>query len=408
MHSRAFTGYSKTPTGKATKGSVVVLISNGRLQLRFRVNGKRYYLSTGYPDTKEHRKLAEAKARLIQSDIDLDRFDPTLTKYKPQPLPVTATELTPISTPRNQLSELWEQYTEFRRPQVAQTTLRIQYAAVASHIRRLPTQSLDDALEIRDSFLKTLTLDTTRRTITQISACCEWAVELGLITANPFRGMAEKIKVIKSSSNELDEIDPFTKEERDAIIAAFESHSTYSYYAPFVKFLFWTGARTGEAIALQWKHISRDFKTITFSESVSSQLKIRKDTKTHKARKFPCNAQLQELLKSIRPENPGSESLVFPARRGKEINSRHFIQNAWKGGHNRKGQNSHDGIVTKLVKEGKLKRYRTQYNTRHTFITHCLEERVSIPQIAKWVGNSPETILKHYAGIIAQVQVPEF
>ena len=124
MHSRAFTGYSKTPTGKATKGSVVVLISNGRLQLRFRVNGKRYYLSTGYPDTKEHRKLAEAKARLIQSDIDLDRFDPTLAKYKPQPLPLTATDLTPISTPKNQLSELWEQYTEFRRPQVAQTTIR--------------------------------------------------------------------------------------------------------------------------------------------------------------------------------------------------------------------------------------------------------------------------------------------
>ena len=78
------------------------------------------------------------------------------------------------------------------------------------------------------------------------------------------------------------------------------------------------------------------------------------------------------------------------------------------GGHKRKGQNSRDGIVTQLVKQGTVKRYRTQYNTRHTFITHCLEKRVSIPQIAKSVGNSPETILKHYGGIIAQVQVPEF
>ncbi len=407
MSSRAFTGYSKTPTGKAAKGAVVVLSSHGRLQLRFRVNGKRYYLSTGYPDTRDHRKLAEARARLIQSDIDLDRFDPTLDRYRPQSTPLAAVEVTPI-TPKTQLSELWELYTEFRRSQIAQTTLRIQYAAVASHVRRLPTQSLDDALEIRDFFLKKLTLDTTRRTITQISACCDWAVESALIAVNPFRGMAEKIKVIKSSSKELDEIDPFTKDERDAIVAAFEFHPVYSYYAPFVKFLFWTGARTGEAIALKWKHISRDFTTITFCESVSSQLKIRKDTKTHKARKFPCNSQLQTLLKSIKPGTADLESLVFPSKRGGEINSRHFIQNAWKGGQGRKGQISHDGIVTQLVKENKVKRYRTQYNTRHTFITCCLEERVSIPQIAKWVGNSPETILKHYAGIINKVLVPEF
>lgn len=130
------------------------------------------------------------------------------------------------------------------------TTIRIQYAAVASHIRKLTTQDLDDALAIRDYFLKTLTDDTTRRTITQISACCDWAVESSLIAINPFKSMAEKIKVIKSSSKELDEIDPFSQEERNAIIAAFEVHHSYNYYASFVKFLFWTGTCTGEAIAL--------------------------------------------------------------------------------------------------------------------------------------------------------------
>jgi integrase len=98
---------------------------------------------------------------------------------------------------------------------------------------------------------------------------------------------------------------------------------------------------------------------------------------------------------------------VFPAKRGGEINSRHFIQNAWKGGHRRKGQKIYDGIVTQLVKEGKVARYRTQYNTRHTFITMCLEAGVSVKQVADWVGNSPETIMKHYAGTIARVQVPE-
>ncbi|MGK7938041.1 MAG: site-specific integrase, partial [Xenococcaceae cyanobacterium] len=39
--------YSQTPTGKASKGSVVIINSNGRLQLRFSYCGKRHYISIG-------------------------------------------------------------------------------------------------------------------------------------------------------------------------------------------------------------------------------------------------------------------------------------------------------------------------------------------------------------------------
>ena len=86
---------------------------------------------------------------------------------------------------------------------------------------------------------------------------------------------------------------------------------------------------------------------------------------------------------------------------------RDTLNRAWKGYKNRHG-NQIDGIVTQLVKQGKVERYRCQYNTRHTFITMALEAKVSIPQLAKWVGNSPEVIMKHYAGTLRQVQVPEF
>jgi integrase len=73
--------YSKTPTGKASKGSVQILVSNGRLQLRFRFGGRRHYLSLGYSDTAVHRKLAEARARQIELDILSGNFDQSLTKY---------------------------------------------------------------------------------------------------------------------------------------------------------------------------------------------------------------------------------------------------------------------------------------------------------------------------------------
>jgi len=60
------------------------------------------------------------------------------------------------------------------------------------------------------------------------------------------------------------------------------------------------------------------------------------------------------------------------------------------------------------VRAGKVERYRPQYNTRHTLIAQCIEAGVSPVQVAKWVGNSPEIIMTHYAGTLRRVQVPEF
>lgn len=56
---------------KASKGTVVVEKFRDRLRLRWRVSGERYSLSLGLEDTQENRKLAEAKAKQIESDITL-------------------------------------------------------------------------------------------------------------------------------------------------------------------------------------------------------------------------------------------------------------------------------------------------------------------------------------------------
>lgn len=84
--------------------------------------------------------------------------------------------------------------------------------------------------------------------------------------------------------------------------------------------------------------------------------------------------------------------MVFPSHRRREINAKAFLETVWKGRLYIGKQV--DGIVTGLVKEGKVERYRCQYNTRHTFILMMLEAHVSPAQVAKWVGNSP---FRHYA-----------
>lgn len=62
--------YSKTLTGKVSKGSAQIITSHDRLQLRFRFAGKRYYLWLGFPDSTTNRKLAKKLERQSQMDND--------------------------------------------------------------------------------------------------------------------------------------------------------------------------------------------------------------------------------------------------------------------------------------------------------------------------------------------------
>ncbi|WP_250123640.1 tyrosine-type recombinase/integrase [Chroococcidiopsis sp. CCMEE 29] len=380
-------------------GTVGVESYRGKLRLRMPrtlFGGKQKYVYTRLDDDNEGWHEAYSRAMRIESDIRKGVFDFSLKTYQPR-----RPELTILTSQRLTLLELWDKYSEYRRSQVAETTFKVNYQLrYRNAIAELPTQRLQDAILIRDYLLRNKTAATAKQLLVQFNACCNWAVKSQLIKENPFSGMASDLRVIRSSRE--DSIHPFTPAERDAIIQAFEEHPHYQHYTPFVKFLFWTGCRTSEAVGLRWGDVNQGCTLITFSSVISKN--TRKGTKTGKSRKFPCNQQLQSLLQSVRPSKPEPDSLVFPNPIGNPINPAVFLHNAWSGDES-KGK---IGIVTQLVKEGKVERYRPQYNTRHTFITMTLEMGVSPTQVGRWVGTSTETISRHYAGVIRQLQVPEF
>lgn len=385
--------YSNVKTGKASKGSVQIKSSNNRLQLVFSFGGKRHYLSTGYPDTPQHRKLAKMKASEIEKDILYERFDPTLEKYKPKSTLTTITPVTPIFTPKPSLAELWSKYVEWKRPQCAPSTMKNQYQAYSSYLNRLPSHNLERANEIQDYVLQSIPLKSAKRFIMALNACCQWAIKSGLITENPFYGMAGEIKLSKSEKAD-DDINPFSLAERDKIIQAFRCDRYYKFYAPLVEFLFNTGARPSEAIALQWKHITSDLKSISFEQAVTVSekgLAVKQGLKTQEKRKFPCNAKVQAILRNIKPENALPDDLLFPSPEGKYINFHNFRNRAWK-----------------TILEGLDITYRKPYQIRHTFITLALENGLDAKDVSRLVGNSLEVIYRHYAGNKRELFVPEF
>lgn len=317
---------------------------------------------------------AENEAKLVGSLLAKREFswEPYLQTKRSQPQSFIA-----------QLLNLWDKYVEHRASSVSITTLNKDFKKVRNHLVALVELDLENAIALRDRLLATKTANTSRRVLVQLNACCKWAVERAILESNPFEGMASKIKVAKS---EADEIDPFDRAEIAAIVRGFERDRYFKHYTPFVKFLFMTGCRTSEAIGLQWKHVSNDLSIILFEEAVVDG--HRKGLKTRK-RKFPGDEKLRELLLSLRPDNPIPDSPVFVSPRGKLIDAHNFLNRAWK---------------SVLLKEGI--RYRCQYQTRHTFITHCIEKNIPILQIARWVGNSARIILERYAGVIEKYQVP--
>lgn len=387
------------------RGSVTVQTINGSLRIRLPrqiTQGKQVCLYFGQ-DNPTNKRKAEILALQIEQDIETERLDTTLIRYK-QAIKTLKTPQTITSTARiPSLDVLWDKYACFKESQVTKGYFYNHFVKlIPSAIAKLPSREIADAIEIRDFLIKKYSAVMAKRYLTQFSACCEWAFKSKFIPSNPFDGLGQDIRV---KAYNWRNIDAFSETERDAIISAYESNVTYCGYTDFIRFLFLSGCRLGEAIALRWSHVSKNCDEIYFCETWC-QTFGRKSTKTQESRKFPCNPQLQELLVKLRPKLYKADALVFQSPvDNKEIKINTFLR-SWQGNH------SHGrfvaGIVTQLAECGVVQRYRTPYHTRHSFISWCLQRNVPVQQIALWVGNSPEVIYRHYAVCRQDVSVPQF
>lgn len=182
-------------------------------------------------------------------------------------------------------------------------------------------------------------------------------------------------------------IDPFTVDEVRAILEALKGNRYY----PVIAFLARTGCRPEEAIGLRWHNIQEGNNRIKFCEVLAKKVgkkeRVRIDkTKNGKDRYFPLNDELMEILNLC---DKGNES-VFTEPNGGAIKAE-LVTHKWK--HTLKRL----GIA-----------HRPVYNLRHSFISHCLARGLEVAEVAQLVGNTPEIIYKHYAGVARELTVPNF
>jgi integrase len=140
----------KTPAGQP-----VIKVNHQRLQIVLSYRGVRKYLSLGLPDSKPNRVYAEMVRTRIMSDLLNDNFDPSLEKYRREALKPdseihTHDDISTALVARFAFAQLWEQYTNYKRPQLAPSTIAKDFDRVAVYIARFPVSTLDGAVAVRD------------------------------------------------------------------------------------------------------------------------------------------------------------------------------------------------------------------------------------------------------------------
>lgn len=295
----------------------------------------------------------------------------------------------PLST----LARLWSAYCEYRKAFIAPSTYKRDYAKFTRRIERLQKESpeLRDAIAIRSWLLAHYSAETTRRTIQQFNACLQWAVDSDMVSTNPFTGLHRQLATRRKSDKAWA---AFTLEERDRIIAAFEDDDPF--YASWVKFLFWTGARPEEVAALRWEHVSPDCREVLISEALPIGMTEPQSTKNYRSTRFPCGDRLSRLLRTQKANGGERASPVFPGIEGGRMHYQNFQRRHWRP------------LVKEMAETGAIAFYLSQYHARHTWITGALASGMSVQDVSYLARVSTAVIYQHYAGRSRSIIVPEF
>lgn len=364
------------------KSKVNIENHRGWLRLRWTYQSKRPTLSLGLPDSPVGRKVAMGRAAIIEADLATGNYDPTLRKYKPDGRQAED-EVSSLA-----VTELFERFVIYRSKGIIARTAS-KYSALSKRVKPffegMAVSAIDE--EVADRFrlaLDDLSPGSRREYLRLMSGCWTWGIKRSLVDDNPWGEVIKRVKVPP-----IQKVKPFSKIEVAKILKAFEESPDYSHHTDFVRFLFSTGCRLGEAIGLRWGHLTDDCSKAWIGESMS--LGIRKATKTNTSREFKLSPNIQKMLLARRPEQCSAEDLVFPSARGMSIDTHNFKKRAW----------------TQLLKQACIP-YRKPYSTRHTFICHAMEAGLKPMAVAEMTGHNPETLFKHYAAYIpGLVEMPE-
>lgn len=362
----------------------------GNYRIDFTLEGKRKRF---YPGTKDEI-TAKQLVKQMAYEWDTGKFDLTLKSYKVKNRTQSQTKAHSKGkddTPQT-LLVLWDRYVESLH--LSSSTRNGHYHLIRQAIKKHDPQVSDVLwfVELREAWSP----KTWSGRKSYLVSCINWGIEEELfLDKNPYKAL----KPLKKATP--DRIKPFSSEEIERILKALDSNKfchpynryKHSHYSSFVRFLFITGCRLGEATGLTWDCIDFENSTVVIRQALGKDLsvspnktrKILKETKTGQTRYIPMNDTLFDLLDDLfnrlkHDQAKANEQFVFKGHRGKYIDTASFRRNVWKP------------ILRELDIE-----YRYPYQTRHTVLSAVTASH-GLLAAAKLAGHKDLSMVsKHYA-----------
>lgn len=240
--------------------------------------------------------------------------------------------------------------------------------------------------EIRRHHVKTwatdkgITAKTLGNIISPLRVALDEAVEDDLIDTNPLAGW--KIKH-RDGKRKVDKVDPFSHEERQAILNVLDGQGRN-----LIEFAFWTGLRTSELCALSWPDIDwvNGYAYITKAMTQAAEEAEEPKTEAGDRRVKLLPAALEALTRQ--------KAFTFLANAEVFHNPR--TDGPWTG----------DQPIRKTLWVHALKkagvRYRNPYQTRHTFASMMLMAGESVMWVSAQMGHTDWTFTaRTYSRFIA-------
>jgi integrase len=184
-------------------------------------------------------------------------------------------------------------------------------------------------------------------------------------------------KLIRELERGPNRVECWTKEEAAALITHIECCGVSVVFIHFVRLLFVTGMRRGEALALQRNDIDFDRSRIHIHRALTLDGDLQDGTKWGGERYFPLSKKLANYLRAL--FNCGLSDKVFPGLDQRSV-GRKFKRDCFEAG----------------VPTYKL------HCTRHSAISWALAAGMSLRKASEIFGVSQGTLEKHYAHYVEE------
>ncbi|KDN98884.2 tyrosine-type recombinase/integrase [Pseudomonas donghuensis] len=367
-------------TGKPMDLPPGIDINHGSLRLRFMWEGTRRTETLPYPTTSKGLKAASQLRDKVIGLIRLGLLDQD--KYA-ELFPSSATVVGGIPC-FGEYAQIWLDSRE-----IVQGT-RNGYKS-ALNLYWMPHLALVRIDFLNTTMLRRLVSSITwtspavkRNALVKLSTILKSAVADGLINRNP----AEPVQLPKRSKKE---IDPFRLDEANLIIARLYDHSHWisRIYAAFFEFVFFTGVRLSEGLAVQWQDIYREKKVVRIRRTIALG-EVAERTKTGQERVVLLNERALQAIDY-------AEKYAERRRQGKgRVTETPFVFPPSKNGEFVKQTSDLHHQWRPVLREMGV-RYRPPYNCRHTYATICLMSGLNPAFIAQQLGHSVQMLLSTYA-----------